>query len=142
VTRVIIYNHLWYLSIEIFFGQLSIEMFQKQELLGLRTSGWHVPVVSLDSAKKIVGKFKNLRRVLRAWQANLPSLAKTIENNKNVLSFIDSMEEFRGLTLEEWNFRKVIQYHLENLLDQQRVYWMQRGKIKWVTLGDENTIFS
>jgi hypothetical protein len=25
------------------------------------------------------------------------------------------------------------------LLKQQRIYWKQRGKIKWDTLGDENT---
>jgi hypothetical protein len=27
------------------------------------------------------------------------------------------------------------------LLQQQREYWKQSGKIKWGTLGDENTIF-
>jgi hypothetical protein len=64
-----------------------------------------------------MGKFKNLRRILRTWQADLSNLAKTIENNRTVLSFIATMEEFMNLTLEEWNFRKVIQEHLENLLE-------------------------
>jgi hypothetical protein len=39
-----------------------------------------------------------------------------------VLSFLDMLEESRDLTLEEWNFRRIIQEHLANLLEQQRVY--------------------
>jgi hypothetical protein len=31
--------------------------------------------------------------------------------------------------------------NLNNLLEQQRIYWKQRGRIKWETLGDENTKF-
>jgi hypothetical protein len=30
---------------------------------------------------------------------------------------------------------------LISLLHQQRLYWRQRGTIKWVKLGDENTKF-
>jgi hypothetical protein len=26
-------------------------------------------------------------------------------------------------------------------LEQQRIYWQQRGRIKWAKLGDENTRF-
>jgi hypothetical protein len=51
------------------------------------------------------------------------------------------MEEFRDLNLEEWNFRKLVQEHLENLLEKQRIYWKQRGQIKWAALGEENTKF-
>jgi hypothetical protein len=58
-----------------------------------------------------------------------------IDNNKGIISFLDSLEETRDLSLEEWNFRKMIQEHLERLLEQQRVYWQQRGRIKWATLG-------
>jgi hypothetical protein len=28
-----------------------------------------------------------------------------------------------------------------SLLKKQNIYWKQRGKIKWVKLGDENTKF-
>jgi hypothetical protein len=51
------------------------------------------------------------------------------------------MEEFRDPALEEWNFRKIAHDHLANLLKQQRIYWKQRGKINWATLGEENTRF-
>jgi hypothetical protein len=84
---------------------------------------------------------KKLRQVFREWQANLTSLAKTIEHNKLCLRFMDILEEFRDLSLQEWNFRQILKENLEKLLEQQMIYWMQRGRIKWVTLGDENTKF-
>lgn len=51
------------------------------------------------------------------------------------------IEEFRDLTLEEWNFRAIIESHLQKLLNQQKIYWKQRGTIKWVKFGDECTQF-
>jgi hypothetical protein len=84
-------------------------------------------------------KFKNLRRVLRQWNGQISSMARIIENNKLMISFLDALEEFRGLALEEWNFMKLVRHHFRNLLEQQREYWRQRCRIKWATLGDENT---
>jgi hypothetical protein len=103
--------------------------------------GWSVPTFQSDKAKVMTAKLKNLRRVLRAWQFQLSNLSTTISNNKVVLCFLDMLEKSHDLTLEEWNFRRIIQEHLANLLEQQRVYWKQRGKITWATLGDENTKF-
>jgi hypothetical protein len=54
---------------------------------------------------------------------------------------MDLLEEFRDLTLEEWNFMDIIRTKLSDLLDQQKTYWRQRGAIKWVKLGDTNTKF-
>jgi hypothetical protein len=68
-------------------------------------------------------------------------LVATITSNKLVLQFLDILEEFRDLSLEEWNFRALVHKKLKKLLENQRIYWMQRGGIKWVTLGDENTKF-
>jgi hypothetical protein len=103
--------------------------------------GWNVPVAQEDKAKRIVAKFKNLRRVLRVWQANLSNLATVISNNKVVLMFMDTMEGFRDLTLEEWNFRNLVWENIEKLLSQQMTYRKQRGRIKGVVLGDKNTKF-
>jgi hypothetical protein len=84
-------------------------------------------VSSQDKEKLLGAKFKNLRRVLRRWQSNLSNLAATLSNNKLVLFLLDSMEEFRDLTLEEWNFRNLVHQHLESLVERQRIYWKQRG---------------
>jgi hypothetical protein len=103
--------------------------------------GWNVAVRPMDSAKKMMGKFKNPRRVLRCWYAQISNLATTIQNNKMVLNFLDTIEEHWDLSLEEQNFRQMVQENLNGLLEQQRIYWRQRGTVKWATLGDENTKF-
>jgi hypothetical protein len=125
----------------------------------------------MDSAKSLSAKFKNLRRVfrawkvnlpnlaaairgtketiqlldimeeVRAWKANLPNLAAAIRGTKETIQLLDIMEEVRDLILEEWNFRGILLSHLDTLLHQQRVYWKQRGTINWVKLGDECTAF-
>jgi hypothetical protein len=76
----------------------------------------------MDSAKKIMAKFKNLKRVLRWWYAQISNLATTIQNNKMVMNFLDNMEEHRYLSLEEWNFRQIVQENFNGLLEQQRIY--------------------
>jgi hypothetical protein len=55
----------------------------------------------MDSAKRMMAKFKNLRRVLRCWYAQTSNLATTIQNNKMMLSFLDTIEEHRDMSLEE-----------------------------------------
>jgi hypothetical protein len=48
---------------------------------------------------------------------NLPKLARTIDNTILVIQFIDVMEEARDLDLQEWNFKKLVQNHLNTLLE-------------------------
>jgi hypothetical protein len=94
-----------------------------------------------DQAKKISTKFKNLHRLLKMWHSQFSNLNSIIDNNKLMLSFLDVLEETRDLSLQEWNFKLLVQQNLDKLLEQQRVYWKQRGNIKWAKLGDENTKF-
>jgi hypothetical protein len=59
----------------------------------------------------------------------------------DIIELLDITEEFRPLFLEESNLRDILKSHLLKLLHNQNVYWKQRGKIKWVKLGNENTKF-
>jgi hypothetical protein len=61
--------------------------------------------VAPDAAKAITAKFKNLRRVLKAWKAKLPSLALIIDNIKLILHFLETIEVLRDVSLLEWSFR-------------------------------------
>jgi hypothetical protein len=70
--------------------------------------GWNQPIMHTNKAKILTVKLKFLRRTLKAWQHNLSSLAKTIDNNKLVLRFMGILEEFRDLSLKEWNFRQIV----------------------------------
>jgi hypothetical protein len=69
----------------------------------------------------------------------LSNLKDNIERVKLVLGFLNLLEEFRDLSLIEWNFRATLEAKLISLLSQQKAYWKQRGQIKWVTLGDAST---
>jgi hypothetical protein len=102
---------------------------------------WNIPVVFSDSANRINAKFKNLRRGVKFWAKNLPCLKKQIQKVNDVIEFLDFAEEMRSLTIEEWNLRYILKSHVITLLQNQRTYWKQRGKIKWVKLGNENTRF-
>jgi hypothetical protein len=75
-----------------------------------------------------------LRRVFKAWQSQLPNLPKTIQNCKDIILFLDVLEEHSDLLLEEWNFRNLVSQQLQDLLHLQKNYWKQRGTIKWVNL--------
>jgi hypothetical protein len=83
--------------------------------------GWNLHVLPEDRAKKLMAKFKNWRRVLICWYANISNLATNIKNNKLMIGFLDTLEEFGDLSLEEWNFRQIMQDNLARLLEQQRV---------------------
>lgn len=64
-----------------------------------------------------------------------------IENTRLTLQFVETLGEYRDLSIEEWNFKELLKTHLLSLLKQQRIYWKQRGSIKWVKFGDAGTRF-
>jgi hypothetical protein len=103
--------------------------------------GWNVPTNQTDKAKIISAKFKNLRRVLKAWQSQMSNLKTNIANVKLTLSFLELLEECRDLSIQEWNFKEALIDKLISVLKQQKIYWKQRAAIKWVRFGDEGTKF-
>jgi len=98
-------------------------LMEHEHFLNIVQHGWALPTFQSDPAKVITAKFKNLRRVIRAWQAQLSSLKANIANVKLVLSFLGLLEEFRDLSLQEWNFRHILEQRLISLLKQQKIYW-------------------
>ena len=98
-------------------------LMEHEQFLNVVQHGWTLPTFQSDPAKVITAKFKNLRRVIRAWQAQLSNLKANIANVKLVLSFLGLLEEFRDLSLQEWNFRHILEQRLISLLKQQKIYW-------------------
>lgn len=83
-----------------------------EHVLDVMAYRWSVPTFQSDIAKKITAKFKKLRRVLRAWQGQLSSLKANIENVKIILQFLEVLEDFRDLTIIEWNFRILLRENM------------------------------
>jgi hypothetical protein len=66
----------------------------------------------------MTAELKTTRRKLKEWHNSIPKiLARTIENIKLVIPLIDMLEEFGDIQIQEWNFRDVLQQHLNTLLD-------------------------
>ena len=75
-----------------------------------------------DTAKLITAKFKNLRSKIREWQASLSSLKTNITNVKLCIQLLETLEEYRYLSLHEWNFRVILNDKLVVLLKHQKTY--------------------
>jgi hypothetical protein len=91
--------------------------------------GWHCSANCEDLAKRVAAKLKNLRSKIRQWQKNIKSLASLISTTMLVLQFLDTLEEFRDLSIMEWNFRILVRRNIDLLLNLQNDYWKQRSKI-------------
>ena len=91
-------------------------LMEHEHFLQVVQHGWSLPTFQTDAAKHITAKFKNLRRVIKAWQAHLSSLKANIANVKLIMSFMGILEEFRDLTLIEWNFKQILEQKLISLL--------------------------
>lgn len=73
---------------------------------------WTAPAHIADAAKALSAKFKNLRSALKVWKNSLSSLKQIIINVKLVLIFLQVIEEFRDLTVPEWNFKLLLEIKL------------------------------
>jgi hypothetical protein len=114
---------------------------QLEDFHSIFQGSWNHDLFQPDPAKRLMAKFKRARKVIHGWQKSLPNLAKLIDKVELIIQFMDFIEESRDLTIQEWNFKDVLVHHLQVLLSNQRIYWKQRGQIKWATLGDAGTKF-
>jgi hypothetical protein len=72
-----------------------------EDFMQIMEHGWNLPNNQTNRAKILGYKFKNMRRVLWQWQGQFSNLAKTIAGDKMMIAFLDTLEEFRDLALEE-----------------------------------------
>jgi exonuclease III len=114
---------------------------QHPQFLNIIQHCWAANFQEQDKAKRVTAKLKLVRQELRKWQKTLPSLIASINNIKSLILFLEVIEDFRDLSLHEWNFKTILNEKLLDLLDQQKAYWKQRGNINWATLGDASTSF-
>lgn len=102
---------------------------------------WNAPTKKSNYAAILTKKFKRLRYALKQWYISLSKLKKAIQAGNEVVLFFDNLEELRPLTRIEFNFRKIVKLHIEDLLHLQFIYWKQRCTIRWIKVGEENSKF-
>ena len=102
---------------------------------------WNRPVAKSSIALTISAKFKSLRYALKKWHLNLSTVKALIADCNKVIIFLDNLEEIRPLSWPEFNFRRIVKLHLEDILHWQFVYWKQRCTIRSIKVGEENSKF-
>lgn len=93
-------------------------LMQHDDFLSQVQEGWLQSTQLHDAAKSITTKSKCLRKTLKDWSHTLSNMKDTIGRVKLVLDFMNFLEEFRDLTLVEWNFRTILKDNLISLLKQ------------------------
>ena len=100
---------------------------------------WNRPMVKPSIALTISAKFKSLRYALKKWHLNLSTVKALIADCNKVIIFLDNLEEIRPLSWLEFNFRRIVKLHLEEILHWQFIYWKQRCTIRNIKVGEENS---
>jgi hypothetical protein len=95
----------------------------------------------ISSAAILADKFKSLRYALKKWHMNLSKLKLLIQNCNKCILLLDTLEENRPLYTTEFNFRKIVKLHLEELLKIECNYWRKRCTIRWIKMAEDNTKF-
>lgn len=73
-----------------------------------------------DEANLITTKFKHTRKILRDWQSSMLNLKTLIGNTKLIIQLFEVVSEYIDLSLQEWNFKALLQDRLLTLLQQQK----------------------
>jgi endonuclease/exonuclease/phosphatase family metal-dependent hydrolase len=108
---------------------------EHEHFMDIVAHGWNLPVFQTDKAKCLSAKFKNLRRVLKAWQLQLSNLKSNIDNVKLIMGLPDVLEEFRDLSVIEWNFRHLLQEKLAFCLGNSKFIGNREGLSNGLSLG-------
>jgi hypothetical protein len=83
---------------------------------------WARPSLKQYSSAVLADKLKSLRYDLKKWQTSLSKLKALIQNCNQVILLLDTLEEERPLYRAEFNFRKIVKLHLDDLLRAECSY--------------------
>lgn len=78
---------------------------------------------------------------MKRWHTSLSKVKAIIAECNRIILSLDALEEKRPLYRPEFNLRKIIKLHLEDVLRLQFIYWKQRCTIRNIKIGEENTKF-
>ena len=103
---------------------------QFEEFMFIFQSTWIGHQNLTDKAKNLTAKFKITRKVLKEWQQSLPKIDKIVGHIKLLIEFTDIIKEHRDLSIEEWNFRELMQTKVVDLLHIQKTYSLEQNRPK------------
>lgn len=75
-----------------FVFRFNIFWLQHEDFFNQVQLGWHSSYLASDAAINITAKFKNLRKVLKAWNQTISNLKENIKNSKLIIYFLNIIE--------------------------------------------------
>lgn len=93
------------------------------------------------SLNKWHGLIGGLRQFLKGWGGNLKGEHKRIKEIMFQIRKLDDLEN-EGKGMEDSRFRRYrLEEEMEEILNDEEIYWQQRSSVKWILKGDTNTAF-
>lgn len=87
-------------------------------------------------------KLKGLKVVLSRWNKEVfghVDIQKAAIGRD--ISELDKKEELQALSADDFSRRSQLKDQLTNIIIQEQRMWIQKGKIRWLEEGDENSHF-
>ena len=93
---------------------------------------------SLDTPEGMAQNITACAAKLAAWNSIVyGQISKMLQKKRKTLSSLAQQNGNGSLSIEINSFRSEI----NNLLDDEKLYWRQRSKVHWLREGDKNTKF-
>ena len=94
--------------------------------------------VDLSTPEGIMENLKRCASDLSSWSSSVYGhFPKKIQSKRNALSALTQQDKNGELSAEIRNLRR----ELNELLEDEELYWGQRAKAHWLKEGDRNTKF-
>lgn len=114
---------------------------QISESVTLAETNWNNGTRPMITITQFNHKIKHLRANAKAWNKSRRNLPTLLSANKEIVDYLDKVEEWRQLTDLEFYLRQRLQKNIKDLNGFITLKWKRRARIRFCTLGDENTRF-
>uniref|UniRef100_A0A0E0D6M1 Uncharacterized protein n=1 Tax=Oryza meridionalis TaxID=40149 RepID=A0A0E0D6M1_9ORYZ len=104
-------------------------------------AAWDTVAQPSDGVAALAVKLKKTRSLIKTWVKKKKLSRPLSEDCKFVIDLLDAKEEMGPLSSTELLLRNLVQIKFTSLQLQKAAYWKQRGKVRKIKLGIDNTHF-
>ena len=102
---------------------------------------WRQATVRPDPARQLATCIKETRAAAKVWSRCIKAPPHQINDSQFVISLLDYYEEYRQLSVHEFQVRQLAYETLHEASKSRATYWKQRSKHKRIKECDSNTAF-
>lgn len=106
----------------------------------LVSAAWAPPLDNIDACRVFDAKLRRTAKTLKAWSArNVGSVRQQLFMAREIIAQLDTAQETRELTDEEFALRAELKGHSLGLASLARTIARHRSRIRYLEEGDANT---